>query len=150
VRNTPTSSFIFGSVPSAFRYAENLWRGLPRPTGPKAEALTKDFRAAFSGVLPPGLDLTELTLRRPHCAACFIGIFGGGTTGFPGEFALASGGVLLFADVERFKPEIIAELLNRLRTAPADGSPIVLIHSTQAVGVPASLAPLSLPRVDLD
>jgi hypothetical protein len=46
--------------------------------------------------------------------------FGDGTTGFPGEFALTFAGVLLFAEVEQVKPEIIAELAVRLKVSSED------------------------------
>jgi len=58
--------------------------------------------------------------------------------------------VLLFADVERFQPRIVVELANRLRAPAPDGVPIVLTHSAQDAGVPASFASLLLSPVKLD
>ncbi len=147
--NIAAGSFIFGPTSSAFRYAEELWRTLPRPNSAETVILAKAFEAAFSGLSLNATVLEGLNLRRPHFTACFNGIFGGGTTGFPGEFALANYGLLLFAEIDSFKPEIVSGLAERLKKPPPEGFPVVFIHGARATDLPAPLASLNWPRVQL-
>ena len=144
-----TTTFLFGPASSALRYAESVRRALPPNTRTEAEAMRRVFETAFGS---PPFDTTspmEPALRRPHFTACFAGIFGGGATNFPGEFALARHGVLLIEDAEHFKLEIRAALAEELQSPASDGSPIVLIHSARAADLPELLAVLPFPRVQL-
>jgi hypothetical protein len=69
--------------------------------------------------------------------------------GFPGEFALGNYGVLVFAEINHFSPEIAPALAERLKEPPTDGFRAVFIHAARASDLPNSLASFDWPRVHL-
>ena len=147
--STLTTTILFGPTAAALRYAESIRRALPPMNRAQAEAMRGVFETVLGSPLSDPTSLNEPALRHPHFTACFAGIFGGGATNFPGEFALARHGVLLFADAEHFKPEIATALAEKLQNPMSEGFPIVLIHAARAADFPQSLAALSFPRVQI-
>jgi hypothetical protein len=142
-------SILIGPTQAAFLYAEEVWRSLPRPSAEEAEALREVFAAA-GGPLPASFDPTEATLRRPHCSACYNGIFGGGASNYPGEIALARHGVLLLAHIASFAPEIVEGVVELLVSSKAADNPVALIHACNSKALPKAFKNLGLPTVTVE
>ena len=141
-------SLLVGDGDQACRFARALAESLPVPSPSQAAEIIEICERG--GVRCKSFpDTSAPTLRLPHFTAHPIGIFGGGTDGFPGEFKLASYGVLLFRDIDCFRPEVVAEIATRLAQPQSVSFPRVLIHASTVARIPAAISSLGLQSINL-
>jgi predicted ATPase with chaperone activity len=141
-------ALLLGAGDEAQRFAQTVAESLPVPTPRQTQKIIEICEAA--GIRCKAFpDTSCAPLRAPHFAAHPIGIFGGGTGQFPGEFKLASYGVLLFRDIDCFRDEIVREIAKCLAHPQPLAFPRVLIHAPATDRIPAPIYNLGFPRISL-